>query len=231
MMIGNTFDKKNHEKLISYKSGRHATVVDYILMEKGDLKMITDVKVIPGEECFAQHRLLVMDMKWNKVVKEESSMLKIQVKLWKLKDEKMQRRLGEELEREILCAVENWDEWGKTLMNIAKRVCGATNKHKKRKISWWWNTQVAEAIREQRRLYKNWQKKRDDILRQKYWYQKKEVKRIIATVREREMEHTLERLTEQKTKKLKQSFRMARQASKTKRILLEYHVSVVRMDS
>ena len=89
MIVGNTFFKEDPEKLILYKSGRHATVVDYILMEKGDLKMIKAVKVIP-EECFAQHRLLVMDMKWNKVVKEKASMLKRQVKLWKLKDEKMQ---------------------------------------------------------------------------------------------------------------------------------------------
>ena len=81
MVIGNTYFKKDHENLISYKSGRHATAVDYILMEKGDLKMIGDVKVIIGEECFAQHKLLVMDMKWNKKVKEEASMLKRQVKL------------------------------------------------------------------------------------------------------------------------------------------------------
>ena len=39
---------------------------------------------------------------------------------------------------------------------------------------------------------------------------------MIATVREREMEHTLERLTEQKTKGLKQIFKMARQAKKNK---------------
>ena len=83
MIIDNTFFKKDHQKLISYESGRHATVVDYILMEKGYLKMIRDVKVIPGEECLAQHRLLVMDMKWNKVVKEEALMLKRPVKLWK----------------------------------------------------------------------------------------------------------------------------------------------------
>ena len=41
-----------------------------------------------------------MDIKLNKVVKEEASMLKRQVKLWKLKDEKIQRRLNEELERD-----------------------------------------------------------------------------------------------------------------------------------
>ena len=112
--------------------------------------------------------------------------------------------------------MENWVEWGKALMNTAKRVCGVTNNHTKRKISWWWNTQVAEAIREKRRLHKNWQKKRDDVSRQKYWLQKKEVQRIIATVRAREMERTVERLTEQKTEKQKQIFRMARQAKKNK---------------
>ena len=105
--------------------------------------------------------------------------------------------------------MENWDDWGKALMNTAKRVCDVTIKHKKRKISWCWNTQVAEAIEEKRRLYKNWQKKKGDASKQKYWLQKMEVKRIIVGT-------YLKRLTEQKAEGLKQVFRMARQAKKNK---------------
>ena len=42
-----------------YASGDHETQVDYILFRKGLRKHIRDVKVIPGEECLTQHRLLV----------------------------------------------------------------------------------------------------------------------------------------------------------------------------
>ena len=51
--------QKRNSHLITYASGDHETQVDYILFRKGLRKYIRDVKVIPGEECLTQHRLLV----------------------------------------------------------------------------------------------------------------------------------------------------------------------------
>ena len=56
------------EKLFSYKSGRHSTVVDYVLFYRNTQKKIRDVKIIRSKECFTQHRLLAMDVKLSKVV-------------------------------------------------------------------------------------------------------------------------------------------------------------------
>jgi len=83
-VVGNTFFKKDAEKLITYKSGDCATMIDYVLVQKTVLKNVKDIKTIPGEECFTQHRLLTMDFLLEidtikKVKKSE------RIKLWKLK--------------------------------------------------------------------------------------------------------------------------------------------------
>ena len=59
LVIGNTLFKKRNGHLITYASGDHETQADYILFRRGLRKHIRDVKVIPGEECLTQHRLLV----------------------------------------------------------------------------------------------------------------------------------------------------------------------------
>ena len=62
MVVGNTFFKKDDEKLITYKSGNCATVIDYAVVQIEVMKKVKDIKVILGEECFSQHRLLIMDL-------------------------------------------------------------------------------------------------------------------------------------------------------------------------
>jgi len=63
MVIGNTFFRKGAKRLITYKSGVNATVIDYVLIQNSLMKNMQDVKVIPGEECVSQHRLLVTVLK------------------------------------------------------------------------------------------------------------------------------------------------------------------------
>ena len=57
-----TFFQKNSEKLITFKSSGNSSVVDHVVVKKEMMKVIGDEKVIPGEECFSQHRLFVMDL-------------------------------------------------------------------------------------------------------------------------------------------------------------------------
>ena len=90
MVAGNTFFKKDDEKLITYKSGNCATVIDYAVMQKEVMKKVKDIKVIPGEECFSQHRLLNMDlMMEHRAIRKSKNPGR--VKLWRLIDDKIKR--------------------------------------------------------------------------------------------------------------------------------------------
>jgi len=74
MVIGNALFRKGDEKLFTYKSGGNAAVIDHVLIQKGLMKNLQDVKVIPGKECFSQHRLLVTVLKWlNETVTREKT--------------------------------------------------------------------------------------------------------------------------------------------------------------
>ena len=59
----NTFFTKETQKLVKYESGGVSSVVDNVLARKNDMKDVKDVKVIPGEECVSQHKLVVMDIR------------------------------------------------------------------------------------------------------------------------------------------------------------------------
>ena len=61
----------------------------YVLVKRNRLKKIRDVKIILGEECFTQHRPLVMGVKLAQVVYS-----KRQIKLWRMKDKKERERRG-----------------------------------------------------------------------------------------------------------------------------------------
>ena len=50
LLLGNTCFKKRDSHLITYKSGNIATQIDFILFRRTMRKLVTDVKVIPGEE-------------------------------------------------------------------------------------------------------------------------------------------------------------------------------------
>ena len=59
LLLGNTCFKKRDSHIITYKSGNAATQIFPRVMHR----LVTDVKVVPGEELALQHQLLVCDMR------------------------------------------------------------------------------------------------------------------------------------------------------------------------
>jgi hypothetical protein len=62
LVVANTFFKKRPTHLITYTSGNRTTQIDYLLVRRRDLKLVTNIKVIPSEPIAPQHRPLVMDL-------------------------------------------------------------------------------------------------------------------------------------------------------------------------
>ena len=63
LKIVNTLFKKRREHLITYKSGDLESQIDYIMLRQNRMIKAKNCKVIPGEECLTQHRLLCCDFK------------------------------------------------------------------------------------------------------------------------------------------------------------------------
>ncbi|KAK3505668.1 hypothetical protein QTP70_020821 [Hemibagrus guttatus] len=62
MGVVNTYFQKREEHRVTYKSGGRRTQVDYILCRRGNLKEISDCKVVVEESVARQHRMVVCRM-------------------------------------------------------------------------------------------------------------------------------------------------------------------------
>ena len=63
MVVANTLFKKRDSRLVTYESGNSSTQIDYVMVRKANRKLVRDVKVIAGEECAPQHKLVICDLK------------------------------------------------------------------------------------------------------------------------------------------------------------------------
>jgi len=58
-IVTNTCFRRQKNKLATYVSGGTVSAIDYLLLRGCDQRHIKNVKVIAGEECVSQHRVLV----------------------------------------------------------------------------------------------------------------------------------------------------------------------------
>ena len=58
LVVANTWFTKNEKQMVTYESGGNRSMIDYILVKKRDMRMLTDATVIPNEPCILQHKLL-----------------------------------------------------------------------------------------------------------------------------------------------------------------------------
>ncbi|ESO04130.1 hypothetical protein HELRODRAFT_184715, partial [Helobdella robusta] len=59
MVVGNTWFTREPARLITYRSGKHRSMIDYILVRAKHRKYVKNVKAIPG---MLQHSMVVMDV-------------------------------------------------------------------------------------------------------------------------------------------------------------------------
>ncbi|KAK3523562.1 hypothetical protein QTP70_002470 [Hemibagrus guttatus] len=110
MAVVNTYFHKREEHRVTYKSGGRRTQVDYILCRRGDLKEISDCKVVVGESVARQHRIVVCRMTLM-VCKKKRSKIEKKTKWWKLKKEECCEEFRQKLRQALGGQVVLPDDW------------------------------------------------------------------------------------------------------------------------
>ena len=64
LMIANTFLRKRESHLVTFSSGQHSSQIDFVLIQRKDKRACLGCKVIPGECVVSQHKLLVVDFRF-----------------------------------------------------------------------------------------------------------------------------------------------------------------------
>ena len=144
-----------------YKSWNVARQID--LFCRTIHKLVTDVKVIPGEEVAQQHQLLVCDVRIDVPSKSKRKFIP-RLKVWKLNDPQVSKHFQEVFNSHVSgsaavadAATEDIRNNIKTgLLETTEEVCGITRPHRWGRKTWWWNEHVEKAIAAKWKAFKAW---------------------------------------------------------------------------
>ncbi len=184
--IVNTLFKKRREHRITYKSGDVESQIDYVMLRQSQCIKAKECKVIPGEECLTQHRLLCCDFKIKYMIMPKIQKGEKEIKMWKLKNEQRGKQFEERLQENITGATVGWTGLSNAVMETAREVCGKSRgqRHWERK-TWWWCEEVQQAIIEKRDAYKRWQRERTEGNKGRYKEKSRLAKRAVAVAKGR----------------------------------------------
>ncbi|KAK3569841.1 hypothetical protein QTP86_005854 [Hemibagrus guttatus] len=171
MGVVNTYFQKREEHRVTYKSGGRSTQVDYILCRRGNLKEISDCKVVVGECVARQHRMVVCRMTLM-VCKKKRSEIEKKTKWWKLKKEEcceeFRQKLRQALGGQVLLP-DDWETTAEVIRETGRKVLGVSSgRRKENKETWWWNEEVQDSIQRKRLAKKKWDMDRTEENRQEY---------------------------------------------------------------
>ena len=162
-MFQETWQPSHHIQVWKHS---HADHVDFILFRRTMRKLVTDVKVIPGEEVAMQHQLLVCDMRIDvpPKSKRQFTLPHPSLKVWKLKDPQTSNHFQEVFNLHVSTSAgvadgateDIWNNIKTGLVKTTEEVCGTTRPHRWRRETWWWNEHVEKAIAAKRIAFNAW---------------------------------------------------------------------------
>ncbi|KAK3544088.1 hypothetical protein QTP86_001256 [Hemibagrus guttatus] len=212
MGVVNTYFQKREEHRVTYKSGGRSTQVDYILCRRGNLKEISDCKVVVGESVARQHRMVVCRMTLM-VCKKKRPEIEKKTKWWKLKKEEcceeFRQKLRQALGGQVLLP-DDWETTAEVIRETGRKVLGVSSgRRKEDKETWWWNEEVQDSIQRKRLAKKKWDMDRTEENRQEYKELQRRVKREVSKAKQKAYDKLYTRLDTREGEK--DLYRLARQ--------------------
>ncbi|KAK3545916.1 hypothetical protein QTP70_016712, partial [Hemibagrus guttatus] len=214
MAVVNTYFQKREEHRVTYKSGGRRTQVDYILCRRGNLKEISDCKVVVGESVARQHRMVVCRMTLM-VCKTKRSKIEIEkkTKWWKLKKEECCEEFRQKLRQALggqVVLPDDWETTAEVIRETGRKVLGVSSgRRKEDKETWWWNEEVQDSIQRKRLAKKKWDMDRTEENRQEYKELQRRVKREVSKAKQKAYDELYTRLDTREGEK--DLYRLARQ--------------------
>ncbi|KAK3540074.1 hypothetical protein QTP70_025389, partial [Hemibagrus guttatus] len=212
MAVVNTYFQKREEHRVTYKSGGRRTQVDYILCRRGNLKEISDCKVVVGESVARQHRMVVCRMTLM-VCKTKRSKIEKKTKWWKLKKEECCEEFRQKLRQALggqVVLPDDWETTAEVIRETRRKVLGVSSgRRKEDKETWWWNEEVQDSVQRKRLAKKKWDMDRTEENRQEYKELQRRVKREVSKAKQKAYDELYTRLDTREGEK--DLYRLARQ--------------------
>ncbi|KAK3554833.1 hypothetical protein QTP86_000492 [Hemibagrus guttatus] len=212
MAVVNIYFQKREEHRVTYKSGGRSTQVDYILCRRGNLKEISDCKVVVGESVARQHRMVLCRMTLM-VCKKKRSEIEKKTKWWKQKKEECCEEFRQKLRQALggqVVLPDDWETTAEVIRETGRKVLGVSSgRRKEDKETWWWNEEVQDSIQRKRLAKKKWDMDRTEENRQEYKELQRSVKREVSKAKQKAYDELYTRLDTREGEK--DLYRLARQ--------------------
>ena len=133
LVVAGTFFQKKESHKITYRSGRHKTELDLLVVRQQQLRRVKDCKALAREYVTTQHKPIVFEVRMKKW-KEKRTMGPKNIKWWKCKDEMMVeyrervRRKYEELDADKGTVEGEWRQYKDAFVGVAEELCGRTSR-------------------------------------------------------------------------------------------------------
>ena len=132
VVAAGTFFQKTESHTITYRSRRHKTELDLLVVRQQQLRRVKDCKALTGEYVSTQHKPIVFAVRLKKW-KEKRIIGPNNIKWWKCKDEMMVEyrhrvwRENEELDAEKGTVKGEWRQYKDAFVGVEKELCGRTS--------------------------------------------------------------------------------------------------------
>lgn len=195
LVISNsTFKHKDIHKFTRVEPAKdEKSIIDYILIERDNRKILKDVRVMRGFEIGSDHYLVKGKVKTETdqatancaTTRKQSP--KEKIRTYKLKNEEIREHYVETVEKEISNLKkldeknvnELWEIFKKIIMKAARETCGTLKITPNKKQTAWWNKEIKENVRDKKRKWKNYLNTKSEANYLEYKQQRKRVKELI----------------------------------------------------
>ena len=224
LAVAGTFFQKKESHKITYRSGRHKTELDLLVVRQQQIRRVKDCRALAGEYATTQHKPVFFEVRMKKW-KEKRTMGPKNFKWWTCKDEIMveyrervsRKRKYEELDAEKGTVEGEWRLYKDASVGVADELCGRTSGKwgtPRSRNQGWWTDEVAKAVGEKREALKIIECIKDIVeqppicLKHLYGQKKKAAMRAVDRARRNTEEELHQKLDEDGGKKI--IFKMAR---------------------
>jgi len=80
---------------------------------------------------------------------------------------------------------DHWQQMKGIMMETAQDTCGMTKGPRRHKETWWWNEEVAEAVREKKIKYRKWKTDNTKDAMMEYKKSRRNAKGVISSAKEK----------------------------------------------
>ena len=213
LAVSNTFfrHKRIHMYTFENVSMGYLSVIDYVIVEKGMMKMIKDTRVFRGFAFDSDHYLLASRIdiemptpRYNKVVCRK-------IRVDKLRNDEIRRSFENKISEKFAGVSEQcsdieseWRMYKRGFLSVAEECLGKGTRGGDNKKTKWWNEEIKAAVAEKKKVYRAWLQNRSEDNTQAYRVIKRKVKDLVKKAKDEDWKkfgEDLEKAGQERNKK------------------------------